>query len=161
MKRLSLIAGVLVVVFAAASFAVDGRAESDAVPVLQTQVADLQTRVAALEADNGTPAAGITVVASGGTAMLFQGTGHQVVDVGMLEGTYTLHAVYAGTGAQFDAINVTLIGVSGKNRETPFFVLDAPVDEQTVLLIYDWQADDYLMEVDAIGDWTITIEPAA
>lgn len=161
MKRVGLVAGIVVLLFAVGSFALRGSAQDDAVPVLQTQVADLQTRVAALESASGTPAPGVTVVASNGTTMLFQGTGHQIVDVGYLEGTYTLHAIYNGTGAQFDTINVTLVGKSGKNRETPFFVIDAPVDEKTVLLIYDWQADDYLMEIEAQGDWTITIEPAS
>lgn len=49
MKRLGLIAGIVVLLFAVGSFAMRGSAQDDAVPVLQTQVADLQTRVAALE----------------------------------------------------------------------------------------------------------------
>ncbi len=69
MKRLGLIAGILVLLFAVGSFALQGSAQDDAVPILQTQVADLQTRVAALEAASGTPAAGVTVVASSGTAI--------------------------------------------------------------------------------------------
>ena len=55
MKRLGLIAGLLVLLFAVGAFAMQGRAQDDAVPVLQTQVSDLQTRVAALEAASGTP----------------------------------------------------------------------------------------------------------
>jgi len=49
MKRLGLIAGLLVLLVVVGAFAMQGSAQDDAVPVLQTQVADLQTRVAALE----------------------------------------------------------------------------------------------------------------
>lgn len=136
-------------------------AQDDAVPVLQTQVADLETRVAALEGNAVTPAAGVTVVASSGKAMLFQGTGHQIIDVGRLEGVYLMQVQYPGSGAANEWIGVELTGRQTGNWESPFTIGSAPFDETFVINIYDYLADDYLMEVTAQGDWSITIEPAS
>jgi len=163
MKRLGLIAGMLVMAFGAMWLSSPGGAESDDIPVLQSQVADLQTRVAALESAEGTPAADVTVVASSGTAMLFQGTGHQIVDVGRLEeGVYIVKSVYNGSNTTgYDALFVEMTGKTTGNWELIVNGAAAPVDDSTVLNIYDSLADDYLMEVKAQGDWTITIEPAS
>lgn len=84
MKRLGLIAGMLVLLFAVGAFAMQGSAQDDAVPVLQTQVADLQTRVAALEAASTTP-----VGVMNNASYLFADTGSkQTQSVVLAQGLY-------------------------------------------------------------------------
>lgn len=92
------------------------------------------------------------VVAGAGRA--FSGGGHALIDVGRLdEGVYVVHGVYDGDGNW----TVTLTGRKTANTEFPILLEPAPFDDRTVMTIYDFGADAYLMEVDASGPWRVEI----
>lgn len=153
MKRLGLIAGMLVLLFAVGSFAMPGSAQDDAVPVLQTQVADLQTRVAALERQIATP--GVTVVAASGKAMLFQGTGDQIVNVGFLEsGAYVIRGEFVEAGD----VHLRFVPLGPGYTITMDWRLEAPGTEWEAFSVMPDYSDAFVLEVHAVGDWTITIE---
>ena len=154
MKRLVLVAGLLVLLFAVGSFAMQGSAQDDAVPVLQTQVADLQTRVAALEGESATPV--VTVVAASGKATLVSGNGDETANIGQLDaGTYTIRGEFSDSGV----VTIRLVSHVAGYATGVYWQIEQPGERWEVVAILPPYAGTFTMEVHAVGDWTITIEP--
>jgi hypothetical protein len=130
-------------------------AQDDAVPVLQTQVADLETRVTALEGAVASPVAGVTVVASNGTSHAFSGTGDQVVNVGeLVSGAYKI----SGTFSQSGSVTIRLVSREIGYTTGVIWEITNPDTRWEVVTIQPGYGGTFVAEVHAVGDWTISIE---
>ena len=143
MKRLGLIAGMLVLLFAVGSFAMQGGAESDDIPVLQTQVADLQTRVAALEGTAVASPVSVEPTIVSNSARLFMGTGPSHTAT---FGYYGGYLSFELTCADADHGSLVLV-----NKDTGEMTPMASAQTMTV------KRGVYFVDVQCVGDWALNI----
>ncbi len=115
-------------------------------PVLQTQVADLQTRVAALEGSKATP--GVTVVAESDAAFVLDGHGITVTDPIALDET-PYRTSFTCSNSVYGFVTVySSAGIKG-SFGTGHEVLD---------LLH---GGTFTLEVTCTGAWSLSIEPVA
>jgi hypothetical protein len=158
MKRNAALVVALIGLVAVISLRANVTAQDDAVPVLQTQVADLETRVAALEGAAASPAVGVTVVASNGTSHAFSGTGDQVVNVGSLaSGAYKISGTFSHPGS----VTIRLVSKEIGYTTGVIWEITNPDARWEVVTIQPDYGGTFVAEVHAVGDWTISIEPVS
>jgi hypothetical protein len=151
MKRIAMLVSVIGVIAMGlgVSSVRHGTATSDDIPVLQTQVAELDARVTALEGRTGaSPVAGQDV-------RQWTGTGDQIIDIGVLaQGVYIVSVSYPSTTDTgiFDAY---ITGVETGWQEAWFAAERAPVDAERVFA--NNREDRYLLAVRARDSWVITL----
>ncbi len=110
----------------------------------------------------------LTDPVSGSGRRVYSGSGHKLIDIGRLDGgVYIVSATFAKEdGPSSGGFSVSLIGRTTGNFLLPFneLIHGASFADQTVIQIYDnavfQEADDYLMEIEANGTWTVAIERA-
>jgi hypothetical protein len=114
-------------------------AQDDAVPVLQTQVADLQTRVTALE----------SATLASDNVVSFEGHGTSTTDSYHLErGVYTV-AFFCGT--------VNGGSVSFYNSDDDFNRVESRLTPGSALVPFE--RGDFIALVECPGTWTLTLTP--
>ena len=155
MRRLGLVVVAVLIVGMMSWGTLHSSAQDDAIPTLQTQVADLQTRVAALEAASASPVPAVTVVAEAGTAISVSGTGDEAVSIGNLKsGAYTIRGRVAEPGP----FSVRLVPIGPGVNISVNWTFGAPGEPWGVATVNPGSAAAFVMEVHAKGDWSISIE---
>lgn len=125
----------------------------DRLNALETQVADLSTRVAILESGTASGSAETTAANAGGT-INFEGTGGKITtDITELSGVYKISATCSdGFFFQVETTNIdnpddfVYINLAG---EIPF----------SGEVVYTFDPARYIFAIDCAGPWTLLLEP--